>query len=203
MVRVKPSKKKTTKHQVSWWTEWVYSACQKSSVLCQPLCPIKLLCTAPVWKWLQIGCSNEKFWQEALLTQTYCHLNCLLTQHIHQHYPQSTYTSFISKKSTVQEFQKRNNQWAMNMIKGHWMDTLRNQKRLFYTLKGEICTVPVSYLPSLKTASWLNSLGTETNLMLHLSSSEIMSSFCTLQTFGQEKQITISKKGIKCIESWT
>ena len=31
--------------------------------------------------------------------------------------------------------------------------------------------------------------------------SEIMSSFCALQNFGQEKQITISKKARKCIDS--
>lgn len=125
--------------------------------------PWTLEYTAPVQQWFHTGCSNETFWQEALLTQSYCHLNCLLlTKHAHQHYPQNiSAASSVTKISAQKEFQKGSNPKTITMIKGHWMGNLRNQKRLFMN-----CS---SFLPAKSlTAFWLNSHGPQITFMLHL-----------------------------------
>lgn len=166
MMCVKPEKTKqktTNNNQVPWWAEWVCAACWKSSMLYQSMNPIKLEYTAPVQQWFHTGCSNETFWQEALLTQSYCHLNCLLlTKHAHQHYPQNiSAASSVTKISAQKEFQKGSNPKTITMIKGHWMGNLRNQKRLFMH-----CS---SFLPAKSlTAFWLNSHGPQITFMLHL-----------------------------------
>lgn len=137
-----------------WWTEWVYSACRKSSVLYQSLIPIKLDCTAPVREWLQPGCSNEAFWQELCLPRlavtwdVSSHSPALPPKYRHNKFDQQKVLhgkSFRGEMIYGQILWQRDTEWAVWWITKasiHWKKYLLFQFLICKVLKSIVVKFP-------------------------------------------------------------
>lgn len=176
-----------------WWTEWVYSAYRKSSVLYQSLIPIKLDCTAPVREWPQPGRSNEALWQELCLPRLSLGMSPSL---VHQCYPQSIdTTSLISKKYCTEGVSE--GKWSVDCSYGKETPSgqFDESQRLPYVERTIYCSSSVSAMSW--RALWLNSLDSshgqfdDTFILTWETYCETMSFFCKLQYSGQGKQITV------------
>lgn len=100
----------------------------RASVLWQSLSPIKLGCTAPGLQWFRLGALMRQSGGSVspdlsfdLSPSQPTHAPASPPKFIHSRFHQQ-------KKSTVQELQKRNNWWAITVMKEHCRDSLRNQK---------------------------------------------------------------------------
>lgn len=128
---LKKSKKRLSKKHHDGQNEFTVLL-WRASVLRQSLSPIKLGCTAPGWQWFRLG---------ALMRQSGSSLSPDLSFDLSPSQPMNSpvlppkfiYSKFHQQISTAQELQKRNNWWALTVMRGHCRDSSGDQKGLLDT----------------------------------------------------------------------